>query len=214
MTGHDVSISDRWRGPAQGLGPITARLSANRLGEPFRRAAQTSRAAMRESAKKPAASARNFSARRAASPAPPSQLTGDAVGGNASAAPKPALQAKSHTRASALHNSQSKTAQTGLERRAILSAMSASISRTTARRRSASLSFLSVACQCITATRLSGDDSTRHMSMSRTIFCLRKKNDLPAAVDGFSARRQGQPRSHSVSTGETRFKIAILYLPD
>jgi hypothetical protein len=151
---YEVSMHDLWRRPKQGPDLVLVPKFMNRLTRPFRWAGQSPRAAWRASAKKPAASARNLSARCAASPVPPGQPSGDAVNGNASAAPPPILRAKSRARASALHNSQSKRQQTGAERRAKPSAMDASVSRTTARRRSASLSFLSIACQCITATHL------------------------------------------------------------
>jgi hypothetical protein len=127
-------MHDRWREPEQGSGLITVPKFVNRLTRPFRRAGRMPRAAWRASAKKSAASARNLWARRAASPAPPSQPTGDPADGNAGAAPPPILKARSRARASALHKRQSTTPQTGLERKTMLSAMDASVSRTTARR--------------------------------------------------------------------------------
>jgi hypothetical protein len=144
-------MHDRWREPEQGSGLISVPKFMNRLTQPFRRAGRSTRAAWRAIAKKPAASSRNLSARRVASPALPSQNTGDGVDGNASVALPPILKARSRARASALLNSQSIRQRTGAERRAMFSAIAASVSRTTARRRNASLSFLFVECQCITA---------------------------------------------------------------
>jgi hypothetical protein len=105
----------------------------------------------RESAKKIAASSRNLSSRRAASPRPPNRRTFVLKGGDACAAPMPVVAARSRARTSALRNSQTRRQRTGAERRARLPATAANSSRTTARRRNASWSFPFAAFQSITA---------------------------------------------------------------
>jgi hypothetical protein len=163
-----VSANER---PERRPGLIELRRSADRQTASFRRANLNQCGAWRERAKNVAANARNLRASRATSPGPPNRRTGDPAHMDAGRPAAPVLKARSLTRASALHNRKINRQRTGAERRTRLSAMAASVIRTTARRRSASWSRPSAAFQCITASAHEYDvDYTRHMSMSRTIF--------------------------------------------
>jgi hypothetical protein len=152
-------------------GPITVRRSAGGQTGSFRLAIRSLSGAWRDRAKNTTASARNLWASRAASPEPASRRTGDPADIDTRDAPAPDLRAKPVARASALHNRKSNRHRTAAQRRTTLSAMVARVIMTTARRRSASLSLTSFACQCITAAQFPGSyDNARHKSMSRTIF--------------------------------------------